>query len=242
MCFSGIVWENSLFVTPKAPKAAFTALIVSLIVALIQPYYLSLIMLAAAAHEPSNQYQYTTYISAYVNGGRTRSEQQAIFNDMQQQQNDMLQQVNDCMNNDSITPSLAEQECDIDTRIHLLRQQQQRFPTTTTRSNNSNSTSWSSIFIQNVTSFIEDITTCCWHVDLICGLDNEEEEAIRKQKAKERRKNSIDDTFMGKVISCAPLRSCGGHNSCGAVRGVVIDDDTTIATTPSSVSRCLDEI
>ena len=200
----------------------------------------------ATAHEPSNQYQYTTYISAYVNGGRTRSEQQAILNDMQQQQNDMLQQVNDCMNNDSITPSLAEQEYDIDTRIHLLRQQQQRFPTTTTRSNNSNSTSWSSIFIQNVTSFIEDITTCCWHVDLICGLDNDEEEAIlKRQKAKENRKLGIDDTFMGKVISCAPLSSCG-HNSCtGAVRvrGVVVDDDTTIATSPSSaVSQCLDEI
>ena len=197
----------------------------------------------ATAHEPSNQYQYTTYISTYVNGGRTRSEQQAILNDMINQQNDMLQQVNDCINSDSVTPSLAEQDYDIDRRINLLRQQQQRFPTTTTRSNNSNSTSWSSIFIQNVTSFIEDITTCCWHVDLICGLDNDEEEAILRQTAKEKRKNSVDDTFMGKVISCAPLSSCGGHNSCtGAVRGVVIDDDTTIATTPSSVSRCLDEI
>ena len=80
----------------------------------------------ATAHEPSQQYQYTTYISTYVNGGRTRSEQQAIFNDMQQQQNDMLQQVNDCINSDSVTPSLAEQEYDIDKRINLLRKQQQQ--------------------------------------------------------------------------------------------------------------------
>jgi len=194
----------------------------------------------ATAHEPSKQYQYTTYISTYVNGGRTRSEQQAIFNDMQQQQ-----QVNDCMNNNNDTPSLAEQEYDIDKRINLLRRQQQQQQSSRS-SNNSNSnkkrrSSWS--ILENISSFIEDITTCCWHVDLICGLDNDEEEAIlKRQQAKENRKNGIDDTFMGKVISCAPLSSCGGHNSCtGAVRGVV-DDDTTIATTPSSVSQCLDEI
>ena len=201
----------------------------------------------ATAHEPSQQYQYTTYISTYVNGGRTRSEQQAILNDMINQQNDMLQQVNNCMNSDSVTPSLAEQDYDIDMRINLLRQKQQRQQSTRS-SNNSNSnskkrrSSWS--ILENLSSFIEDITTCCWHVDLICGLDNDEEEAILRQKAKEKRKNGIDDTFMGKVISCAPLSSCGGHNSCGAVRGVVIDDDdTTIATSPSSaVSRCLDEI
>ena len=190
----------------------------------------------ATAHEPSQQYQYTTYISTYVNGGRTRSEQQAIFNEMQQQQNDMLQQVNDCMNNDSITPSLAEQEYDIDMRINLLRQQQQQ-STLSSNSSNSNKkrrSSWS--ILENLSSFIEDITTCCWHVDLLCGLDNDEEEAIKRQKAKEKRMNGIDDTFMGKVISCAPLSSCGGgHNSCSAVRGVVVDDDTTIATTPSSV-------
>jgi len=199
----------------------------------------------ATAHEPSKQYQYTTYISTYVNGGRTRSEQQAIFNDMQQQQNDMLQQVNDCINNND-TPSLAEQEYDIDKRINLLRRQQQQQQQSTRSSNNSSSnkkrrSSWS--ILENISSFIEDITTCCWHVDLICGLDNDEEEAIlNRQKAKENRKNGIDDTFMGKVISCAPLSSCGGHNSCtGAVRGVVVDDDTTIATTPSSVSQCLDE-
>jgi len=201
----------------------------------------------ATAHEPSNQYQYTTYISTYVNGGRTRSEQQAIFNDMQQQQNDMLQQVNDCMNSDSVTPSLAEQEYDIDMRINLLRQQQQQQQSTRSfisSSSKKRRSSWSTAIIENISSFIEDITTCCWHVDLICGLDNDEEEAIlKRQKAKENRKNCIDDTFMGKVISCAPLSSCGGHsNSCGAVRGVVVDDDTTIATTPSSVSRCLDEI
>ena len=195
----------------------------------------------ATAHEPSNQYQYTTYISTYVNGGRTRSEQQAIFNDMQQQQNDMLQQVNDCLNNDSITPSLAAQEYDIDMRIKLLRQQQQQQQSTRSSISSSNKrrSSWS--ILDNISSFIEDITTCCWHVDLLCGLDNDEEEAIRKQKAKEKRKVGIDDTFMGKVINCAPLSSCGGHNSCGAVRGAV-DDDTTIATTPSSVSQCLDEI
>ena len=201
----------------------------------------------ATAHEPSKQYQYTTYISTYVNGGRTRSEQQAILNDMINQQNDMLQQVNDCMNNDSVTPSLAEQEYDIDMRINLLRQEQQQQQRSSRSSNNSSSkrrrSSWSTKVLDSVTSFIEDITTCCWHVDLICGLDNDEEEAIlKRQRAKEKRKNGIDDTFMGKVISCVPS-SCDGHNSCtGAVRGVVVDDDTTIATTPSSVSQCLDEI
>ena len=200
----------------------------------------------ATAHEPSQQYQYTTYISSYVNGGRTRSEQQAIFNDMINQQNDMLQQVNDCMNNESVTPSLAEQEYDIDMRINLLRRRQQQQSSRSSNISSSNKTrisSWSAVLIDNISSFIEDVTTCCWHVDYICGLDNDEEnEAIRKQKAKERRKNGIDDTFMGKVISCVPS-SCTGHNSCGAVRGVVVDDDTTIATTPSSaVSQCLDEI
>ena len=134
-----------------------------------------------------------------------------------------------------IDESEYNEQRNIDMTIHLLRQQQQqkrqvkRRPVSPSKSNNSQEEG--SSILDSISSFIESVQVCGLY---ICGFGRATQEDDNIQKdAKDERKEGIDDTFMGKVISC-PASGCGRTSQ--SADEIDISDNIRIAYVRSSTS------
>ena len=136
-----------------------------------------------------------------------------------------------------IDESEYNEQRNIDMTINLLRQQQQqkrhvkRRPVSPSKS--SNDQEEGSSILDSISSFIESVQVCGLY---ICGFGRATQEVDEIQKdAKDERKDAIDDTFMGKVISC-PASGCGRTSQSAAADEIDISDNIRIAYIRSSAS------
>jgi len=134
-----------------------------------------------------------------------------------------------------IDESEYNEQRNIDMTINLLRQQhqqQRRVQRPVSPSKSSDQEEGSSI-LDSISSFIESVQVCGLY---ICGFGRATQEDDVQKDAKDERKEGIDDTFMGKVISC-PANSCGRTSqSAAAADEIDISDNIRIAYIRSSTS------
>ena len=135
-----------------------------------------------------------------------------------------------------IDESEYNEQRNIDMTINLLRRQQQQRRQVKRRSvspskSNSSQEEGSSI-LDSISSIIESVQVCGLY---ICGFGCavQEDDNIQKD-AKDERKEAIDDTFMGKVISCPSNNGCGRMSQ--SADEIDISDNIRIAYIRSSAS------
>jgi len=135
-----------------------------------------------------------------------------------------------------IDESEYNEQRNIDMAINLLRQQQQKRqvkqrPVSPSKSNCSQEEG--SSILDSISSFIESVQVCGLY---ICGFGRaaQEDDDIQKD-AKDERKDAIDDTFMGKVISC-PANGCGRTSQSVVADEIDVSDNIRIAYIRSSTS------